>query len=112
MSGGGMGSGGGKFLDLRTIRQRIDIYCHPFPLSSKDVLTDGKPSTEVTPLKFEPGSILVWVDLQPEARFAHPTAYVFFSKGNTSVVNGSWRPVLNGEAILYGESEPFSIIRP
>ncbi len=111
-SDGGMGSGGGKSLDIKPLPRRIDVYCHPHPLSSQDVLTDGDHSAGNKPFKFDEGSILVWIDLQPEARFAHSTAYVFFHKGESRMEKGGWWPVLNGKKILYGESEPFSINFP
>ena len=46
---------------------------------------------------------LVWVDLAPDARYAHDTEYLLITPRGTSVSKGQWWPVLNGKPILRGE---------
>ena len=109
---GGMGSGGGKSLLEKSLGRKIEIYFYPYQLTSKDVLSDGPQSIGNSSFKLESNTMLIWVDLVPEARFVHPTAYILISASNTRVEKGGWWPVLNGQQILYGQTNPVSITSP
>lgn len=78
----------------------INIYIYPYPLTPGDILTDGDdgPAFEIME-----NTLLIWLDLEVESHFAHPTAYVFITPTETRAEEGEWWPVLNGERILYGE---------
>lgn len=83
------------------MEEHIDIYIRPQKLTPKDILTDGgNKQVEITE-----NTLLVWADLIPSAKFAHPTLYVLISAEGTRVEKGEWWPVLNGEKILYGSQE-------
>jgi hypothetical protein len=48
----------------------VNVYIHPPKLTAKDKLVDGL-SDE--PIEITSESTLIWVDLMPGYRFAHPT---------------------------------------
>ena len=102
---GGIGSGGGK-------GRKILIYFYPYELTPNDVLSDGPQEVGNPPFKLEGNTMLIWVDLVPEAKFEHPTAYILISAKNTRVEKGGWWPVLNGQRVLYGQNNPISIPSP
>jgi hypothetical protein len=56
--------------------------------------------------------MLIWVDLYPNWRFAHPTLYILISGEESRIVEGEWWPVLNGERILYGVPSNYAIVSP
>lgn len=92
----------------------IKVYTYPFQLTKMDVLIDGPPTVGNIPFKLDSDTMLIWVDLMPEAHFMHPTAYLLISKTNTRIEKGGWWPVLNGQRILYGQnpimvSSPFEV---
>lgn len=76
------------------------VFTHPGKLTSKDKLTDGESNTLI---EIKEETVLVWVDLKPDARFAHPAEYVLISASGTRVVKGEWWPVLNGKPLFRGE---------
>ena len=87
----------------------INCYFYPDDLTDKDALYDGEKGPQfgiTSPTR------LVWVDLRPGADFGHPTAYVFVSAAGVQVKLGCDRPVLNGNIILYGISEPVTMELP
>ena len=90
-------------------REAIDIYVYPFALTSRDRLQGG-PLERL--FRIPDHSMLIWVDLLPDAYFAHPTSYILISKQNTWVKHGNWMPVLNGRKILYGRENNVGIISP
>ena len=93
--------------------RKIRIHFYPYQLTSKDVLTDGPSNlTENLSFKIEYNSFLVWLDLMPEAKFTHPTVYILISANNTRIQKGGWWPILNGQKILYGQSNPVTITFP
>ncbi len=108
MSDGGMGSGGGKSLtlNLKSTGRTVHLYFYPHLLTPEDKLTDGAPSAGNDPFEIRGNTSLIWIDLAPEARFVHPTAYLLVSDSDSCVKEGGWWPVLNGEKILYGLSKP------
>lgn len=93
----------------RSLEHRIKIHIHPIPLHADDVLTDG--AFEKSML-LEDDTLLIWVDMLPEAFFTHPTAYILISRGGTRMEKGGWWPQLNGKSILYGEVNAVGILSP
>jgi len=89
--------------------ERIDIHVYPHELDSQDRLSDGP---EEGLFNLDDNCLLVWIDLLPEAYFAHPTAYILISRGGIRSEQGNWWPVFNGKRILYGERNKTGIISP
>jgi hypothetical protein len=82
---------------------KTNVFVYPEKLTEKDKLVDG-PSGRVIEIKSE--TTLIWVDLAPDYRFAHPTEYVLISTAGARVVRGHWWPVLNGKA-LFRTGKPY-----
>lgn len=82
------------------------VYAYPVPLKATDKLCDG-PQGE--PMPIAEGTRLIWVDLMPTARFAHPTLYVLVDGLEAKTVRGQWWPELNGKRILLGAAAPLLI---
>ena len=83
----------------KTPRKAI-VHVYPETLSDKDVLKDGAHGDRID---LAGATTLIWVDLMPDARFAHPTEYVLISAEGTRVVKGNWWPHLNGKDVLRGD---------
>jgi hypothetical protein len=77
-------------------------------LTPADKLSDGENGR---PIRIPGEATLIWVDLQPGARFAHETEYVLITPRGTNVAKGQWWPVLNGKAILR-EDKPTEVRFP
>jgi hypothetical protein len=91
------------------IDEKIVIHVYPHELTSQDQLNDG-PAEQL--YKIDDNCLLVWVDLLPEAFFAHPTAYILISRESIRAERGNWWPILNGKRILYGERNKTGIVSP
>jgi hypothetical protein len=87
----------------------IDVYVYPHELYPSDRLIDGY-SGDL--LKIVDTSLLIWVDMMPQAKYTHPTAYILISKEYTYVQKGGWWPELNGKRILYGEQNSLGVVSP
>jgi hypothetical protein len=90
-----------------SVKSLVGIYPYPYELKPADKLSDGSLGR---PLPITRNTLLVWIDLALNFRFAHPTAYVLISDGESAedgaevrVENGRWWPVLNGENILVNQ---------
>lgn len=94
------------------MEHKIKIYIYPYPLTKDDRLCDGPVSVGERCFALDNATMLIWVDLMPEARFAHPTAYVLISGRNTRVERGNWWPMLNGKRILLGEQNSICVPSP
>ncbi len=77
------------------------VHIHPKEIGPEDVLTDGD-QQDARRFEIAEPTILVWIDLHPDARFAHDTRYILLSASSLRTEAGMWWPVLNGERILYG----------
>lgn len=86
----------------------IDVYIYPHEIFPFDQLYDGINKK----IRIPDNTLLIWVDLLPEARFAHPTAYILIGKESTRVEKGGWMPVLNNRKILYGDLNKLGVISP
>ena len=79
---------------------KAKVYVYPDKLTAKDKLSFG-PGTEqkeTIPIKGE--ATLVYVDLAPDARFAHPTQCILVSTEGAQVIKGDWWLVLNGKPLF------------
>lgn len=83
----------------KTPREAV-VHVYPETLSGKDVLKDGARGDRID---LTGPTTLIWVDLMPDARFAHPTEYVLINAEGTRVVKGNWWPHLNGKDVLRGD---------
>jgi hypothetical protein len=95
--------------DSRSAPESVVGYVCPFELNSKDRLQDGQ-SGRI--LRLQDNTLLIWVDMEPAARFSHNTAYVLISPEGTRIEEGVWWPVLNGRGILHGKPYSVSVISP
>ena len=89
----------------------VQIHAYPELLTPRDVLTDGDAGR---PIRIDDNTLFLWVDLQPGARFTHPTAYVLISPTSVRVLDGGWWAVLNGRRLFIDGTEtllrfPFEI---
>lgn len=89
--------------------ERITVHVYPHELMSRDRLTDGPLEKLYT---LYDNCLLIWVDLMPDAFFAHPTAYILISKQDIRVEHGNWWPELNGRRILYGQRNSIGVLSP
>src|SRR5262245_27940605 len=90
---------------------KAKVYVYPEKLTAKDKLSFG-PDTEqkkTIPIKGE--TTLVYVDLDPEARFAHRTQCVLISTKGAQVIKGDWWLVLNGKP-LFRDGKDFKVDFP
>jgi hypothetical protein len=93
----------------RSIDEKVVVHVYPHELTSQDRLTDG-PLEKL--YQIDDNCLLIWVDLLPDAFFAHPTAYILISKQNIRVEHGNWWPELNGKRILYGQQNKIGVVSP
>jgi len=84
-------------------------HFHPLSLNRGDKLTDG-PNGRPIPIVGD--TMFLWIDLEPGARFVHPTLYVLISGQCTRMLRGEWWPELNGKRILYGQPSNYTIVSP
>lgn len=67
----------------------------PRALAPGETLIDGE-----TKIPIEEPSLVAWIDLQPRAKYAHPTRYVIIGEREVRVVDGQWWPTLSGRPVL------------
>jgi hypothetical protein len=83
--------------DKDTVPPKANVFVYPKKLTERDQLADG-PKGRTIEIKTE--TTLIWVDLAPDYRFAHPTEYVLISARGTRIVKGHWWPALNGKPLF------------
>jgi hypothetical protein len=93
----------------RDSAQEVAVYLFPHQLNSDDRLADGESGRS---FRLGDKTFLIWIDLEPGARFTHPTAYVLISVEGTQVEEGVWWPVLNGRKILHGNQNTVAVNSP
>lgn len=91
--------------------RNVKTHVYPFYIFPSDTLVDGPPHLGGKSISVTSPSMLIWVDLDPESRFEHPTRYILISTDGVRVEEGVWWPVLNGRQILYGQ-QPFLMQSP
>jgi hypothetical protein len=79
---------------------KAKVYVYPNKLTAKDKLSfcPGKDQKETIPIKGD--TTLIYVDLAPDARFAHRTQCILVSTEGARVIKGEWWPILNGEDLF------------
>lgn len=90
---------------------KTKVYVYPKKLTPIDKLSfgPGKDQKETIPIKGE--TTLIYVDLVPDARFAHGTQCILVSKEGARVINGDWWLILNGED-LFRDGKDFKVDFP
>lgn len=84
---------------------KAKVYVYPEKLTAKDKLSFG-PGTEQKEIILIKGeSTLVYVDLAPDARFAHATQCILISAEGARVIKGNWWLVLNGKGLFRDEKD-------
>ena len=103
-------------LDLKAIAgeqcEGVIAYLYPVELKQGDVVADGVHGHS---FEIQSDTLFIWVDLMPDADFAHPTKYIFISdhdKQPVVVHNGEWWPYLNGQPVLYGSPNKSCSVSP
>src|SRR5262249_60116367 len=71
------------------------VYVHPQKLTAKDKLSFGPSEEQKKTIPIKGEATLVYVDLMPNARFAHPTQCILISTDGAPRINAAWRPILN-----------------
>jgi hypothetical protein len=77
-----------------------NVYVYPKKLTPQDKLSFGHGSAQKKPIPIKKESTLVYVDLAPDARFAHPTQCILISADGAQVIHGDWWLVLNGKPLF------------
>ena len=67
----------------------------PRVFAAGETLCDGEREIAI-----EEPSLVAWIDLQPQAKFAHPTRYVIIGAREVRVLDGKWWPTLSGRPLL------------
>jgi hypothetical protein len=94
--------------EAETNTPKTNVFVYPEKLTEKDHLADGPSGGEI---EIKSDTTLIWVDLAPDYRFAHPTEYVLISTKGTRTVRGQWWPVLNGKP-LFRNGKPYKVECP
>ncbi|MBN2533669.1 MAG: hypothetical protein JXB88_12295 [Spirochaetales bacterium] len=86
-----------------------NVFFYPHELEPMDLLQDGQGGPAI---KITGKTVLVWVDIEPEMDFAHPTCYILISSGGIRIEKGKFWPVLNGKTILMNEISKYAFLSP
>jgi hypothetical protein len=86
-----------------------NVFFYPHELEQTDILQDGPYGP---PLGITGKTMLVWVDMEPEMRFTHPTYYILITPDTIRIEKGDWWPVLNGRKILIQENHTYALLSP
>lgn len=92
--------------------QSVIAYLYPLELKKGDIISDGPHGPQY---KIRSDTLFIWVDLMPDADFAHPTKYIFIrdhEKWPVLVRDGEWWPYLNEHPILYGSPNKSALVSP
>jgi hypothetical protein len=88
-----------------------EVYVYPEKLTPKDKLSFGPGNEQKKTIPIKRESTLIYVDLAPDARFAHPTQCILISTDGARVVNGNWWLILNGKP-LFRDAKAFKVDFP
>ena len=80
--------------------RKAKVYVYPKKLTAKDKLSFGPDKDQKVTIPIKGETTLIYVDLAPDARFAHPTQCVLISAGGARVIPGRWWLVLNGKPLF------------
>jgi hypothetical protein len=71
----------------------VHVHLYLIKLLRGDRLADGS-----NPIPTVDQTMLIWIDREPETRFAHPSWYVLISPDRTQVIDGEWWPTINNKS--------------
>ncbi len=71
---------------------RAEVHVYPHTLTPKDKL-----SVKGQAIDIKAETTLIWVDLQPGARYGHGTEFILISAAGTQVVKANWWGTINGK---------------
>ena len=86
------------------IKAQVSVYSKK--LTAADRLSFGPDNEQKSLISIKGETTLVYIDLAPDARFAHPTQCVLISTEGARVINGSWWLILNGKPLFRDGKTP------
>src|SRR5262249_18397570 len=90
---------------------KAQVYVYSDQLTAADKLSFGPGTEQKETIPIKGGTTLVYVDLMPGARFAHPTQCILISSDGARVIKGDWWLVLNGKP-LFRDGKAFKVDFP
>jgi len=87
---------------------RANVYVYPHKLTPKDRVTFGCRSF----VEIKSETTLIWVDLQPDARFGHATELILTSVEGTRILKGNTWPTINGKDFRPDGGEEYQVAFP
>lgn len=97
-------------LEIRGQKKAM-VFIYPKKLTAQDKLSFGPGKDQIKTIPIKEETTLLFVDLQPGARFAHNTQCILISSGGTRIIEGNWWLVLNGER-LFSDGKNFKVDFP
>ena len=88
----------------------INVYAFPHELIPEDKLVDG-PEDSV-PFEITGNTLLIWVDLHPDAKFMHPTEYILIAPEEINGQSGDRDRGQHDKRFLYGSRNKVGVIFP
>ena len=73
---------------------------YPHKLTANDKLSFGPDADQKKLIPIKGETTLIYVDLAPEARFAHATQCILVSSDGARVIPGDWWLILNGQDLF------------
>src|SRR5262245_15868268 len=95
----------------KVLPNRAKVYVYPEKVTAKDKLSFGPGTEQKETIPIRGETTLVYVDLDPDARFAHPTQCILISTEGAQVIKGDWWLVLNGKP-LFRDGKDFKVDFP
>lgn len=87
---------------------KAKVYIYPEKLTAKDKLSFGPSEEQKKTISIKGETTLIYVDLMPDARFAHPTQCILISTDGAKVYKGDWWLILNGKP-LFRDGKDFKV---
>ncbi len=90
----------------------IKVYFYPLELKRGDVISDG-PNGILKVIEYD--TLYIWINLIPQAYFAHPVKHLFISADRNNPVSaekGMWYPLLNGRPFLHYHRNLGAVVSP
>jgi hypothetical protein len=79
---------------------KVQVFVYSSKLTAEDKLSFGPSNDQKETISIQGETTLVYVDLAPDARFAHPTQCILISAERTRVIDGNWWLILNGKPLF------------
>jgi hypothetical protein len=84
---------------------KAKVYVYPEKLTAKDKLSFGPGEEQKKTIAIKGETALIYVDLMPDARFAHPTQCILISTDGAKVYKGDWWLILNAKPLFRDEKD-------